>query len=224
MRRSERGRVISDFLIGKGIPIRIDPDRFWVRGAGAAYDWSARAILVPPEAKDRDAVSLAISIAHEGYHALQAIELEMIPCIEAEQDAAFAGFAVYFEMLENGALPLKGEDALDFEFFAESIKHDRLRRFDLLVQEVHEKRRESILGLGNFLPLLGRLVFGVSLRISDFAWNLTEDYQILDDHRWHLSYWWNKEPVKRTRRAHQEDEERKEQWIKEHRQDFQRHF
>ncbi|MBI4349439.1 MAG: hypothetical protein HY553_21570 [Elusimicrobia bacterium] len=226
MRKSERGQVIADFFAARKIPVRVDGNRHWTPGSGAAYDRGANAIVLPPAAAERDAVSLAVTIAHEGYHANQAIELEMVPCIEAEQDAFFASFVVYFEMVRSGLPRLRRTDPLfaDFSLFAEAIKADALREFDHEVERAYRKRRESILGLGNFLPPLGRLVVGFSLRLSDAVWNLTEDFQTLEEHKWHATYLWNPVPVRRSRAAHTDEKERKHEWIRNRRHAFSQLF
>lgn len=201
-----------------GIAVRI-VDRAWPPGSGAAYDWIKREVLLPPEAANRDAVGLAVTIAHEGYHALEAIERGMLPCIEAEQDAAFAQFVVYVELVARGGRRIADDDPVsgDLQLVRWYVRKGDLKVVDDVVAKAYVTRREQLFRVGNWLRPLGRLLVGFSIRASDAVWDLTENFETLDRKEKHLAYWWNKDPVKRARAAHEFAIEWKMKWIIEHR-------
>lgn len=222
---SEFGSRILAFLEAKKVPIRIDGKRSWAPDDGAAFNFVSKEILLPPSALERPAVSLAMSIAHEGYHAMQVLDRGMIPCIEAEQDTAFVQNVAYVEMKRRGAPKLALDDPLrgDFEAFRYSVARGEIERFDRIVRDAYQRRRQALLRFGGHL-LVSNLLVQSLVRLCDVVWDLAEDYETLSQRRRHPAYLWDKRPVKRAEKAHLEDQEWKRQWVNEHRRELSRDF
>ncbi len=220
LRKSELGRTIADFIEARRIPIRVT-DRDLGPGTVAAFDWVKKELLLPRNTIDSDAVSLAVALAHEGYHAMQLLRDGMVPCIEAEQDAYFIGFVAYVEMVRAGAAPIpkNGGVASDLRQIAAAVHRGNLWSTDRSIAETYESLRSRLFHIGDWLKPLGRLVVAFTVRTWDAVYDLTEDFETLDRKQRHVAYWWDKGPVKRTRAAHQRTVEWKEKWIGENRYD-----
>ncbi|MBI5202644.1 MAG: hypothetical protein HY925_13720 [Elusimicrobia bacterium] len=221
LRRSEMGRRIADFISEHDIPIL--PAGDVPSGSGAVFLWNSKEIHLPQNADELDATMLAVALAHEGTHAIQAIQDEMVQCIESEQDAYFVHFVAYVEMRRAGVPPIpeSGPFARDLLLMAHTVKQGSFRSFDDLVKLGYEAQRKRVLGVGGRLRPVWRGVLRASVRVFDFLYDYSGNTETLDRKRRHVAYWWDKTSVKRTQAAHTRTLGWRDTWINAHRhEDF----
>lgn len=145
LRMSALGISIDDAMAAKGITFKYDdslpPDH------GAAWHPGKREVRFPSNISQKNPTEVAVTLAHEGFHAIQTIERGMAASLEAEEEAAFRSFVVYHEMLRAGvpALSTSTVTGNHYQAFYQAASQGRPGRFTSAIARIYKTERMKVL-------------------------------------------------------------------------------
>lgn len=218
LQKSKLGNEVLAFALGEGVKIELAD---MPANIAAQYDRSRKVISVPKNVASMDPVDVAVSIGHEAFHSRQDIRDGMIPSVESEQDATFAGLVIYHELQQAGEKPLPSGHFTEREYqrWKPMVQQLNLTAFNRHVKEKYEAQREPALQVftENFPKPVRPVLRGLLLTVDADG---LKDYETLD---YQKGKWWNlmeRDSIESTRQQHIREQAWQLKWMKEHRYEF----
>lgn len=212
LRASKLGREIDDFMAAKGVQFAYEQNL--EANTGAVWNPRSKTIGLPPNVGAIDPTEAAVTLAHEGFHAIQTIEKSMEASIELEEDAYFRSMVVYHEMLRAGIPPSRPHSpiALDYQDFSQSITAGKPGKFTRLIKTRYADDRVSELKRRKLLGWLWEMLDADFLRNREsIAYQRNKFWNVLGLERG---------PLDETSKKHHEEIRWQRAWIKAHRKEF----
>lgn len=216
---SEQGRLVLAALEKHSVGFRADDGL--PSYVEAAYDPGRNVVLLRGADASRPPMRLAVSIGHEGWHAVQVLERGLGVSIEAEQEAHFTDMVMYHEMLLSGAPRLPDDDpvAQDYRAFMDFIGKGRVEEYlERIARRYASVRRMKADELAAGAPRWLRSVYRAAIQFYD--WEPLRPYETLKQQQAliNLNRW---KGLYRAKKAHDDRRAWERRWVEGHRWEIQ---
>jgi hypothetical protein len=160
---SPTGKEIVDFLAQSQVRI-VYSDALPI-GTPVAYLPAERAIVLSKQFKDEPPIVQAVTLGHEGFHAVQDITLRSAVAIETELDAWARQSVIYGELLRAGVAPAPpGSDShVAYGALVDAVDDGQLALFEdpiarLYRKNADDRKREVLSKMDRWAAPLGAAV------------------------------------------------------------------